>query len=143
MSDYTPPPVRPLLCIERPEEMGRLNIELTSIRVVGLSEGPDGNPAATLIGGQNVCFRVHGSVGKIVVRFSDPDGVPGEAPYWTTSFPVALNARENDFELSVADQPRDHDWGNTGWHHMWRLDSVSTFCRLKPQWRDCPDPGGP
>jgi hypothetical protein len=68
--DIPPPPTRALLCIERPEEMGRLNIEPTALRVEGLSVRPNDNPTATLLGGQNVCFKVHQMMGKLRVRFA-------------------------------------------------------------------------
>jgi hypothetical protein len=141
---YATPPPRDLLCIERPEEMGRLNMEPTTIHVVGLSEGPDDNPQATLIGGQNVCFKVHGSVGKIEVRFSYPYLGLGEKPSeWTTSFPVKVKARDNSYELFVdPGQPHNNQDWERGWHYMWKFAPISSFCRSKPKWPDCPDPGG-
>jgi hypothetical protein len=134
-----------LLCIERPEEMGRLNIEPTKIRVVGLSEGPNDNPEVTLVGGQNVCFKVHGSVGKIEVRYSYPYLGPSEKPNeWTTAFPVRLNGLNSNYEIFVdPNQPtNDQSWVETGWHNMWKFEPVSAFCRAKPKWPECPDPGG-
>jgi hypothetical protein len=125
--------------------MGRLSFEPTMIHVVGLSEGPNDNPEATIIGGQNVCFKVHGSVGKIEVRFPYPNLGPGEEPSeWTTSFPVKINSQENSYELFIDrnQATRDKSWAETGWHYMWKFEPVSAFCRRKSQWLDCPDPGG-
>lgn len=140
----TPPPPRALLCIERPEEMGRLNVAPTIVRVIGLSQGPNGNVEATLIGGQNVCFRVHGSVGKVEVRFSDPYlGSDRPKIYSSMFFPVRIKCGENNFELfsgkermvrsKVGDEP--------DWRHIWILKPASVFCRSNPQWPSCPDPG--
>jgi hypothetical protein len=36
--------------------MGSLNILPVTVRVDGVEEGPNNNPTASLIGGQNVCF---------------------------------------------------------------------------------------
>jgi hypothetical protein len=141
---YALPPPRALLCIERPEEMGRLNIEPAKIRVVGLSEGPNDNPEATLIGGQNVCFKVHGATGKVEVRFSYPYLGPDEkATEWTASFSVKISGLSSNYELFVdPNQPaNDQSWVDSGWHNMWKFEPVSTFCRAKPKWPRCPDPG--
>jgi len=124
--------------------MGRLNIEATKIRVVGLSEGPNDNPEATLIGGQNVCFKVHGSVGKIEVRFSYPYPGPGEKlSEWTKSFPVRVSGRDDNYELFAdPSQPtNDQSWVETGWHNMWKFEPVPSYCRAKSKWPACPDPG--
>jgi hypothetical protein len=139
------PPRRALLCIERPEEMGRLNITPTEITLVGASEGPNGNASASLIGGQNACFRTHGHAGRLKVRFPYPYGGPGEpVRYWTASFPVTIKAGENSYELSVDEgQPDDgKEWNRVGWHGLWKLEPVSKFCRSASQWTNCPDPGG-
>ena len=139
------PPPRALLCIERPEEMGRLNIEPTVIHVVGLSEGPNDNPEATLLGGQNLCFKVHGRVGKIEVRFSYPFIGPGQNPReWATSFPVKIRARDNSSELfNGPNQSNDNpNWLETGWRYMRKFEPASTSCRARPRWSHCPDPRG-
>lgn len=107
--------------------MGRLNITPTEVWLLGFSEGREGNPSSTLMGGQNVCFRVYGSSGRLKVRFPYPYGGPGEpVRYWTTTFPVAIKAAENDYELSVAEgQPNDSkDWAKSGWHDLWNLERV-------------------
>jgi hypothetical protein len=145
MPNIPPPPVRALVCIERPEEMGRLNSEPTIIRFEGLSVGPNGEPEATLQGGQNVCFKVHHATGRLTVKFAYPYLGPSERPvYWTTAFPVAIKRRENDYELSVSDHQvsRGEAWEKTGWHGMWRFETVAAFCHRRLKWPECPDPGG-
>ena len=123
-SSHGPEGGRSLICIERPEEMGRLNITPATVRLFGFSGDPDGNPVATLIGGQNVCFRVRGRTGRLEVRFPYPYGGPSEPTrYWTASFHLEARKSKNNFELAVGDgEPRDDkEWDRTGWHNMWRL----------------------
>jgi hypothetical protein len=139
------PPRKALLCVERPEQNGTLNLVPTMVRVVGLQEGPTGNPEVPLIGGQNACFRVEGRKGQIQVRFarwllgpSDPK------TYWTASFPVVIERHESIYVLDAAViQPADEkDWQTTGWHHQWRLESLAAICRSAPQWEACRELGG-
>jgi hypothetical protein len=134
-----------LLCLERPEQNGRLNIVPTIVRVVGLQEGPNGNQEVTLIGGQNVCFRVEGHRGEIQVRFTrSPLGPSDRKTYWTASFPVVMKRHENIYVLDAADiQPIDEkNWETTGWHHQWKIEPVSVYCRSDSQWGACPDFAG-
>lgn len=144
-SESSAVPARALLCIDRPEQNGRLNIVPTRVWVVGTREEPNGYPEIALFGGQNACFKIASQKAEIKVRFTRSPLGPGDVKtYWILSFPVAIDRRENDYVLDVDPTSRNDskDWEKTGWHRTWKVQAKGSYCRTEAgaQWGYCDTP---
>jgi hypothetical protein len=138
------PPRRALLCIDRVNQNGRYNTVPTAIRIASSTAEPDYDLRLTLLGGQNVCFRLSVRRVEINVRFTpSPLGSGDVKTYWTSSFPITLKEGMNEFVLDEDPvTPRSPEPGNkTGWHNVWKLQPVGSYCRTEPvQWGYCDVP---
>lgn len=135
------PPKRALLCIDRVNQNGRLNIVPTYLRIASSTDEPDYDLQVTLLGGQNGCFRLALRHVEINVRFTPASLGPGDVKtYWTSSFPIKLKDGMNEYVLDeVSDAPRSPEPSDrTGWHRLWKLQPVASYCRVEPvQWGYC------
>jgi hypothetical protein len=138
------PPKRALLCIDRVGQNGRLNIVPTAIRIASSTHDPDYDLRVTLLGDQNVCFRLAVRKVEIKVRFTPSPLGPGDPKiYWTSSFPITLKEGMNEYVLDeVRDSPRTPERGDkTGWHRLWKLQPAASYCRTElVEWGYCDAP---
>jgi hypothetical protein len=117
------------ICVERPENVGVLNIYQTTILV-------SPNSKITLIGGEAGCLIVPAGNETISISFQYPYGPFLPPRFWTTG-PQKFVTRAGSltsFELcEAAGQPvNSPQWAATGWHNMWVLKRFGTNASLAP-----------
>jgi len=140
------PPKRALLCIDRVNQDGRLNIVPTYLRIASSTEEPDYDLRVTLLGAQNACFRLSVRQVTIKVTFTpSPLELGDRKIFWTSSFPIALKEGMNEYVLDqnpTPNTPRTPEASDkTGWHRLWKLQPVASYCRNEPvQWGYCDHP---
>jgi len=112
------------LCIDRPEQEGRLNI--TPITIAIMPKG-DGKPAKLDFpsGGKRGCAKVPIGQATLVLRFPYPYGGPSDATirYWERKSVVSASDGGNAFILDTARtlDTNAPGWTETGWHSMWEV----------------------
>jgi hypothetical protein len=110
------------LCIDRPEQHGRVNIT-----PVELSITPEDGRKAQLMfaaGGERKCADLPAGRASVVLRFPYPYGGPGEKPrYWARRASLVVAAGPNRAVLDTGKglNPQAAEWEDTGWHDMWEL----------------------
>jgi hypothetical protein len=106
------------LCINRPGEMGRINVEPVTIRLGTAGE-------FTIHGEEEVCLTAFpDELTAISLRFPYPYGPEEKLRYWETS-PVAIAVKPSaTTRITLCERNK---WRNashpleTGWHRMWAL----------------------
>ena len=113
-----------MLCIERPEQHGRLNIIPVSLQITQI--GAQATPLVFASGGKRECLNVAPGPASVVLRFPYPYGGPGEAArYWERVESLSLASGANAAVLDTTEMDTDASgWEQTGWHDMWRLRIV-------------------
>jgi hypothetical protein len=103
-----------LVCIYRPEQMGSLNGNPTTI-VIADPNAPNGPPKVTMMGGQNYCQRVTAGVAEVTIRFPRP---------YELGFPVKNPpGREVKKRVSIPSGETDLLLDATG-RRVWNLTKV-------------------
>ena len=111
------------LCVERPEQHGRLNIIPVSIALTPES-GDQGAQLVIPAGGSRTCVELPAGPVTAALRFPYPYSGPSEdPPYWETRSPFSLRPGANTLILDTAEalDTRTPGWSETGWHDMWDL----------------------
>ena len=106
------------LCINRPGEMGRINVEPVTIRVGTAGE-------LTIHGEEEVCLTAFpDELTTISLRFPYPYGPEQKPRSWETS-PVSIAVKPGaTTRITLCERNNggnDPHWMETGWHRMWIL----------------------
>jgi len=112
------------LCIDRPEQNGRLNITPVSVTLIPKR---DGNPVKLELptGGTRACAKVPIGQATLALRFPYPYWGPGEeaVDYWESKSVITASDGSNAFILDTARtlDTNAPGWSETGWHSMWEV----------------------
>jgi len=112
------------LCIERPEQEGRLNITPISVTLTPEHHSPPVRLQFSS-GGQRACAKVPIGQTTVGLRFPYPYGGPGDQKidYWESKSVVSASEGGGVFILDVTRtlDTNAPGWTQTGWHSMWEV----------------------